>query len=93
MLTVSYWMEHRAPNGGARESSQGATRPGVDDNETAHEKMLYSEINRASSVLSSPTVYGPVNLTCTVLWDLLQKGQHKDWLTVSEIQGVLLNHG
>jgi hypothetical protein len=24
MLTVSYWMEHRAPNGGARESNQGA---------------------------------------------------------------------
>jgi hypothetical protein len=24
MLTVSYWMEHRAPNGGARESIQGA---------------------------------------------------------------------
>ena len=24
MLTVSYWMDHRAPNGGARESSQGA---------------------------------------------------------------------
>jgi hypothetical protein len=24
MLTVSYWMEHRAPNGGARESTQGA---------------------------------------------------------------------
>jgi hypothetical protein len=24
MLTVSYWMEHRAPKGGARESSQGA---------------------------------------------------------------------
>jgi hypothetical protein len=23
-LTVSYWMEHRAPNGGARESTQGA---------------------------------------------------------------------
>jgi hypothetical protein len=24
MLTVSYWMGHRAPNGGARESIQGA---------------------------------------------------------------------
>ena len=24
MLTVSYWMEHRAPNGGARDSTQGA---------------------------------------------------------------------
>ena len=24
VLTVSYWMEHRAPNGGARESTQGA---------------------------------------------------------------------
>jgi hypothetical protein len=24
MLTVSYWMEHRASNGGARESTQGA---------------------------------------------------------------------
>jgi hypothetical protein len=24
MLTVSYWMNHRAPNGGARESTQGA---------------------------------------------------------------------
>ena len=24
ILTVSYWMEHRAPNGGARESTQGA---------------------------------------------------------------------
>ena len=24
MLTVSYWMEHRAPNGGASESTQGA---------------------------------------------------------------------
>jgi hypothetical protein len=24
MLTVSYWMEHRAPNGGTRESTQGA---------------------------------------------------------------------
>jgi hypothetical protein len=24
MLTVSYWMEHRAPNGGARESTKGA---------------------------------------------------------------------
>jgi hypothetical protein len=24
MLTVSYWMDHRAPNGGARESIQGA---------------------------------------------------------------------
>jgi hypothetical protein len=24
MLTVSYWMEHRAPSGGARESIQGA---------------------------------------------------------------------
>jgi hypothetical protein len=24
MLTVSYWMEHWAPNGGARESTQGA---------------------------------------------------------------------
>jgi hypothetical protein len=24
MFTVSYWMEHRAPNGGARESTQGA---------------------------------------------------------------------
>jgi hypothetical protein len=24
MLTVSYWMEHRAPNEGARESTQGA---------------------------------------------------------------------
>jgi hypothetical protein len=24
MLTVSYWMGHRAPNGGARESTQGA---------------------------------------------------------------------
>ena len=24
MLTVSYWMDHRAPNGGARESAQGA---------------------------------------------------------------------
>ena len=23
-LTVSYWMDHRAPNGGARESTQGA---------------------------------------------------------------------
>jgi hypothetical protein len=26
MLTVSYWMDHRAPNGGARESTQGAKR-------------------------------------------------------------------
>jgi hypothetical protein len=24
MLTVIYWMEHRAPNGGARESTQEA---------------------------------------------------------------------
>ena len=24
MFTVSYWMDHRAPNGGARESTQGA---------------------------------------------------------------------
>jgi hypothetical protein len=24
MLTVSYWMEHRAPNEGTRESTQGA---------------------------------------------------------------------
>jgi hypothetical protein len=24
MLTVSYWMDHRAPNGGDRESTQGA---------------------------------------------------------------------
>jgi hypothetical protein len=24
MLTVIYWMEHRAPNGGVRESTQGA---------------------------------------------------------------------
>ena len=24
MLTVSYWMERKAPNGGARESTQGA---------------------------------------------------------------------
>jgi hypothetical protein len=24
MLTVSYWMDHMAPNGGARESTQGA---------------------------------------------------------------------
>jgi hypothetical protein len=24
MLTVSYWMDHRAPIGGARESTQGA---------------------------------------------------------------------
>jgi hypothetical protein len=24
MLTVSYWIDHRAPNGGARESNQGA---------------------------------------------------------------------
>ena len=24
MLTVSYWMEHRALNGGARECTQGA---------------------------------------------------------------------
>jgi hypothetical protein len=24
MLTVSYWMEHRALNGGARESTEGA---------------------------------------------------------------------
>jgi hypothetical protein len=24
MFTVSYWMDHRAPNGGARESIQGA---------------------------------------------------------------------
>jgi hypothetical protein len=24
MLTVSYWMNHRAPNGGTRESTQGA---------------------------------------------------------------------
>jgi hypothetical protein len=24
MLTVIYWMDHRAPNGGARESTQGA---------------------------------------------------------------------
>ena len=24
MLTVSYWMDHRAPNGGARKSIQGA---------------------------------------------------------------------
>jgi hypothetical protein len=23
-ITVNYWMEHRAPNGGARESTQGA---------------------------------------------------------------------
>jgi hypothetical protein len=23
-FTVSYWMDHRAPNGGARESTQGA---------------------------------------------------------------------
>jgi hypothetical protein len=26
MLTVSYWMEHRAPNGGARESTQELKR-------------------------------------------------------------------
>jgi hypothetical protein len=24
MLTISYWMDHSAPNGGARESTQGA---------------------------------------------------------------------
>jgi hypothetical protein len=24
LLTVSYWIEHRAPNGGARENTQGA---------------------------------------------------------------------
>ena len=24
MLIVIYWMEHRAPNGGAKESTQGA---------------------------------------------------------------------
>jgi hypothetical protein len=24
MLTVSYWTDHRAPNGGARENTQGA---------------------------------------------------------------------
>jgi hypothetical protein len=24
MLTVSYWMNHKVPNGGARESNQGA---------------------------------------------------------------------
>ena len=24
LLTVSYWMDHRAPNGGARKSIQGA---------------------------------------------------------------------
>jgi hypothetical protein len=24
MLTVIYWMEHRAPNGGVKESTQGA---------------------------------------------------------------------
>ena len=24
VLTVSYWMDHRAPNGGAKESTQGA---------------------------------------------------------------------
>ena len=24
MLTVRYWMDHRTPNGGARESTQGA---------------------------------------------------------------------
>jgi hypothetical protein len=24
MLTVSYWIDHRAHNGGARESTQGA---------------------------------------------------------------------
>jgi hypothetical protein len=24
MLTVNYWMEHRSPNEGARESTQGA---------------------------------------------------------------------
>ena len=24
MLRVGYWMDHRAPNGGARESTQGA---------------------------------------------------------------------
>jgi hypothetical protein len=24
MFTVSYWMDHRAPNGEARESTQGA---------------------------------------------------------------------
>ena len=24
LLTVSYWMDHRAPNGGARENTQGA---------------------------------------------------------------------
>jgi hypothetical protein len=24
MLTVSYWMDHRAPSGGARESTEGA---------------------------------------------------------------------
>ena len=24
MLTASYWMDHRAPNGGASESTQGA---------------------------------------------------------------------
>jgi hypothetical protein len=28
MLTVSYWMEHRAPNGGTRENTQGAKRVG-----------------------------------------------------------------
>jgi hypothetical protein len=26
MLTVSYWMNHRTPNGGARERTQGAKR-------------------------------------------------------------------
>jgi hypothetical protein len=26
MLTVSYWMDHRAPNGEARENTQGAKR-------------------------------------------------------------------
>jgi hypothetical protein len=24
MLTASYWMDYRAPNGGARENTQGA---------------------------------------------------------------------
>jgi hypothetical protein len=24
MLTVSYWMDHRTPSGGARENTQGA---------------------------------------------------------------------
>jgi hypothetical protein len=39
MLTVSYWMDHRAPNGGARESFQGAKEICNPAGATMYQKM------------------------------------------------------